>query len=507
MDQPWSGRKLHFVGMGGAGMSGLAVVAHALGADHHRVRPRRRRPAGAARRRHRAGRRPRRGERAGGRAGRLLDRDQARQPRAHDRRARSAPRRPARRDHAPEADDRGLRHPRQDDDVEHARARAARRRADPSYLVGGEVRSTGANAGWGAGEWLVVEADESDRSLLKLSAEIAVVTNAELDHHTTYSSRRDVDDTFRAFLAQAQHAVVPPELTALARARRLRGRPGAHGRRLALRVRRRSRDAHRARRPQRPQRRRRAHRRQLAGADVTAAAAALATSQGAGRRFEPARHDRHRRPRRRRLRAPPDRGRGDDRRRPHARSAPRRRALPAAPLLAHPARSARVRSGAGAAPTCRWCSTSTPRARPPRTSPASPACSSPRPRPMPAPASASPGCATTRRRRFLRTELRQGDLLLTMGAGDVDSSAARLLARRGRAPRGRSRPRRDDVCTSQRCATASPLVAVRRAGRRRLDVAARLEPRRRSATSQVTGVTASDGERGARRARDARRRR
>ena len=72
---------------------------------------------------------------------------------------------------------------------------------DPSYLVGGEVRSTGANAGWGAGEWLVVEADESDRSLLKLSPRIAVLTNAELDHHTTYSSRRDVDDTFRAFLA------------------------------------------------------------------------------------------------------------------------------------------------------------------------------------------------------------------------------------------------------------------------------------------------------------------
>ena len=66
--------------------------------------------------------------------------------------------------------------------------------ADPSYLVGGEVRSTGANAGWGTGEWLVVEADESDRILLKLAPTIAVVTNAELDHHTTYASRRDVDE-------------------------------------------------------------------------------------------------------------------------------------------------------------------------------------------------------------------------------------------------------------------------------------------------------------------------
>jgi UDP-N-acetylmuramate--alanine ligase len=89
---------------------------------------------------------------------------------------------------------------------------------DPGYLVGGEVRSTGANAGWGAGEWLVVEADESDRSLLKLSPRIAVLTNAELDHHTTYSSRRDVDDTFRQFLAMAEQAVVwdRPELLALA---------------------------------------------------------------------------------------------------------------------------------------------------------------------------------------------------------------------------------------------------------------------------------------------------
>src|SRR5215210_6538085 len=73
--------------------------------------------------------------------------------------------------------------------------------ADPAYLVGGEVRSTGSNAGWGTGEWLVVEADGSDRSLLKLDRRVAVLTNAELDHHATYSSQRDVEATFRAFLA------------------------------------------------------------------------------------------------------------------------------------------------------------------------------------------------------------------------------------------------------------------------------------------------------------------
>jgi UDP-N-acetylmuramate--alanine ligase len=90
---------------------------------------------------------------------------------------------------------------------------------DPAYLVGGAVRSTGSNAGWGEGEWLVVEADESDRSLLELAPGVAVLTNAELDHHTTYSSQRDVDETFRAFLALADRAAVVwdrPRLLALA---------------------------------------------------------------------------------------------------------------------------------------------------------------------------------------------------------------------------------------------------------------------------------------------------
>ena len=74
---------------------------------------------------------------------------------------------------------------------------------DPSYVVGGELRCTGSNAGWGTGEWIVIEADESDRSLLKLEPEIAVLTNAELDHHSTYSSRLELQQTFRTFMARA----------------------------------------------------------------------------------------------------------------------------------------------------------------------------------------------------------------------------------------------------------------------------------------------------------------
>lgn len=87
---------------------------------------------------------------------------------------------------------------------------------DPSYLVGGEL-STGSNAGWGTGEWVVVEADESDRSLLKLDPEVALLTNAELDHHTTYASRLDLEATLSAFMERAEHAIVwdRPALLAL----------------------------------------------------------------------------------------------------------------------------------------------------------------------------------------------------------------------------------------------------------------------------------------------------
>jgi UDP-N-acetylmuramate--alanine ligase len=80
---------------------------------------------------------------------------------------------------------------------------------DPAYVLGGELRSTGSNAGWGRGEWIVVEADESDRSLLKLDPQIALLTNLELDHHSTYSSRLDLEQTIASFMARAgERAVV-----------------------------------------------------------------------------------------------------------------------------------------------------------------------------------------------------------------------------------------------------------------------------------------------------------
>jgi UDP-N-acetylmuramate--alanine ligase len=89
--------------------------------------------------------------------------------------------------------------------------------ADPAYMIGGELRSTGHNAEWGDGEWMVIEADESDRSLLNFHPEVAVLTNAELDHHVTYASKQDLDATFAEFMGRAETAIVwdRPDLLAM----------------------------------------------------------------------------------------------------------------------------------------------------------------------------------------------------------------------------------------------------------------------------------------------------
>jgi len=84
--------------------------------------------------------------------------------------------------------------------------------AEPGYLIGGALRTTGENADWGGGDWLVVEADESDKSMLALDVDVAVVLNIELDHHTTYASLAELAAAFDAFRAGAPARVVAPEL-------------------------------------------------------------------------------------------------------------------------------------------------------------------------------------------------------------------------------------------------------------------------------------------------------
>ena len=70
---------------------------------------------------------------------------------------------------------------------------------DPAWIIGGLVPQLGGNAGTGAG-WLVVEGDESDRSIGFLAPQIAVVTNIELDHHASYASEAALAEFFDRWL-------------------------------------------------------------------------------------------------------------------------------------------------------------------------------------------------------------------------------------------------------------------------------------------------------------------
>ncbi len=85
---------------------------------------------------------------------------------------------------------------------------------DPAFFVGGEVPGLGpegapANAGWGTGEWVVAEADESDGSFLRLDPEIAVITNVEMDHHSKWGSLEPLIEAFSGFADKSRVAVLP----------------------------------------------------------------------------------------------------------------------------------------------------------------------------------------------------------------------------------------------------------------------------------------------------------
>jgi UDP-N-acetylmuramate--alanine ligase len=157
--------------------------------------------------------------------------------------------------------------------------------ADPAFLLGGELPGAGAasrtaNAGWGDGEWIVAEADESDASFLRLRPQVAVVTNVELDHHSHWSSRADLLAAFRSFCEPADGMALPADgsLDELAEGRRIAGfdadRPGPE---LGLRV---------------PGRHNLLNARaalaalELAGSDVEAGAKALESFPGMLRRLE-----------------------------------------------------------------------------------------------------------------------------------------------------------------------------------------------------------------------------
>jgi UDP-N-acetylmuramate--alanine ligase len=71
---------------------------------------------------------------------------------------------------------------------------------DPTVINGGIINAYGTNARVGAGDWMVVEADESDGSFLKLPADIAIVTNIDPEHLDYFETFEAVQDAFRAFV-------------------------------------------------------------------------------------------------------------------------------------------------------------------------------------------------------------------------------------------------------------------------------------------------------------------
>jgi UDP-N-acetylmuramate--alanine ligase len=215
MDRPWDDRRLHFVGIGGAGMSGLALVAVALGAE---VSGSDRAESPYLERVRAAGIVPRIGH------------DAAHVPAGNDVElvvstaiAAANPERAAGRERGLREIHRGallgeLTRMRRTIAIggTHGKTTTSSMVAhallalgwDPSYVIGGELTTTGTNAAAGAGDWLVVEADESDRSFLELVSEIAVVTNIELDHHTTYASMAELEAAFGDFLCHGLRRVV-----------------------------------------------------------------------------------------------------------------------------------------------------------------------------------------------------------------------------------------------------------------------------------------------------------
>jgi UDP-N-acetylmuramate--alanine ligase len=98
---------------------------------------------------------------------------------------------------------------------------------DPAWLIGAPIPQLASNAGAGEG-LLVVEGDESDRTVFSLPAEIAVVTNIELDHHSEFASLAELEAEFDTWLETAAHVVrsSPPFDGPLAL-------PGEHNRRNA----------------------------------------------------------------------------------------------------------------------------------------------------------------------------------------------------------------------------------------------------------------------------------
>ena len=72
---------------------------------------------------------------------------------------------------------------------------------DPTVIIGGHLENISSNARLGSGDFLVAEADESDRSFLRLYPTLALVTNIDIEHLDTYTCLEDIKSTFKVFLS------------------------------------------------------------------------------------------------------------------------------------------------------------------------------------------------------------------------------------------------------------------------------------------------------------------
>jgi UDP-N-acetylmuramate--alanine ligase len=222
----WSGRKLHFIAIGGAGMSGLALVCHRLGAT---VTGSDRAESGYLDRLREAGLEPRVGHDADAVPGdaevivsTAIGDDNPELVRARERGQRilhrgellaelcSSGRLIAVAGTHGKTTTTGM--------LVHALRELG---TEAAFFIGGELPGAGpggapANAGWGEGGWVVAEADESDGSFLELAPEVAVVTNIELDHHARWSSRAELTEAFTRFADGAGGIVLGEGLDAIA---------------------------------------------------------------------------------------------------------------------------------------------------------------------------------------------------------------------------------------------------------------------------------------------------
>jgi UDP-N-acetylmuramate--alanine ligase len=244
----WTDRKLHFIAIGGAGMSALALVCHRLGA---RVSGSDRAESSYVKRLRAAGLAPRIGHDA-----------DAVPPDAEVVVSTAVP---AANPELVRACERGQRIVHRGELLAelcatkrligvagtHGKtttagmlAHAMATSPETSFVLGGELPGAGengetTNARWGDGEWVIAEADESDASFLRLEPEVAVVTNVELDHHSRWSSRAELLDAFRRFCAPARGLALPADgsLDALAREQAIvRFDAGTPGPELRLRI-------------------------------------------------------------------------------------------------------------------------------------------------------------------------------------------------------------------------------------------------------------------------------